>query len=412
MGKHLSRRGRRLPSKHALPPFPKKPPAGPKHPRQGMLLGDPRTHPACPHIGNAGARAEVASVTAAAKELACIQTTGEAPARFFFLPAQQKLRGLKRATVHSYLPRWPATRQGQPETTEARAKPYQVQKASFHTPLRPSRPWRPSAILAVPKVSHCHLARAGVCSQLLPWRGIKTRLAQAKFRCPEHNHALFLGRQECVASPHWWLPGLRRHLRQKPRRLHAGSIPDPRLAEVQIYVGVRLHHPRSPLLWTDVIQFPSGAPALGLQHRRAWSRHTGTEHTCLAEGPTFAGRPFGRKTSPMTRARMPPPGFGVPRFVLSVVPPQPVRAHLPGPNIARHGAKGRSAPHHRASPSSVRMSRLTDQRQRPAAHEASWRKILQGQPPAGLRGRTLPTRTATAIDAFGGACQHHGALPT
>ena len=50
-----------------------------------------------------------------------------------------------------------------------------------------------------------------------------------------------------------------------------------------------------------------------------------------------------RKTSPMTpMTKCRPQVLGVPRFALCAVPPQTVRARLPGPNVAPHGARGRS----------------------------------------------------------------------
>ena len=56
-------------------------------------------------------------------------------------------------------------------------------------------------------------------------------------------------------------------------------------------------HSRSPLLWTDVTQWPNGASAQGLQHRRAWSRHTGTEHTVRQRGRHLLGDRSGHYAS-------------------------------------------------------------------------------------------------------------------
>ena len=57
-------------------------------------------------------------------------------------------------------------------------------------------------------------------------------------RCAHHHHALLFCRQRGGANPYWGAPRQRRKFRRKALRFLARSVPNPRFAEVQVYVGV------------------------------------------------------------------------------------------------------------------------------------------------------------------------------
>ena len=89
----------------------------------------------------------------------------------------------------------------------------------------------------------------------------------------------------------------------------------------------------------------------GVPARAVRAHWHGTQVFC--SGAAIVGQPSeklgGRIYAPWPRLGCHPRCFGGPYFFLSAVPRQPARAHLLGPKIGPHGAKGHSNLHHQAT---------------------------------------------------------------